>query len=167
MSDADECRREHALDQARIIRLPSGFGPRVEVLKATYQSQTFTRRTHDAYTLGIVLDGAGTFWCRGTEHFAGKGDIVAIPPGEVHTGSVGSGVDALSYLAIYLPVGLAVMHSESAGSRCGKPPEFGSVLFRDAVVRRAFEALNKTVATVNVSSHVDVRANTDGTRNLR
>jgi len=161
MSDADECRREHALDQARIIRLPSGFGPRVEVLKATYQSQTFTRRTHDAYTLGIVLDGAGTFWCRGTEHFAGKGDIVAIPPGEVHTGSVGSGVDALSYLAIYLPVGLAVLHAESAGLRGGKPPEFRSVLFRDAIVRRAFEALNKVVDAADGLRHGDGRANAD------
>jgi AraC-like DNA-binding protein len=149
------------LDQARIVMLPSGFGTHVELLKATYQSQTFTRHTHDTYTLGMVLGGAGTFWCRGTEHFAGKGDIVAIPPGEVHTGSVGSGVGALSYLAVHLPVGLAVMHSESAGLRGGKPPEFGSVLFRDAVVRRAFEALNKAVATVNVSSHGNVRANAD------
>jgi AraC-like DNA-binding protein/mannose-6-phosphate isomerase-like protein (cupin superfamily) len=161
MSEADERRREHALDQARIMRLPSGFGTRVEVLKATYQSQIFTRHTHDTYTLGMVLGGAGTFWCRGTEHFAGKGDIVAIPPGEVHTGSVGSGVDALSYLAIYLPVGLAIRHSESAGLRGGKPPEFGAVLFRDAIVRRAFEALNKAVGTVDVSRHRNVRANAD------
>ena len=131
------------MDQARIMRLSSGFGTRVEVLRATYQSQAFTRHTHDTYTLGMVLGGAGTFWCRGTEHFAVRGDIVAIPPGEVHTGSVASGADALSYLAVYLPVGLAVMHSESAGLRGGKPPEFGSVVFRDAVVGRGFEALNR------------------------
>lgn len=143
------------------MRLRSGFGPRVEVLKATYQSQTFTRHTHDTYTLGMVLGGAGTFWCRGTEHFAGTGDIVAIPPGEVHTGSVASGVDALSYVAVYLPVGLAVMHSESAGLRGGKPPEFGSVLFRDAVVRRGFEALQKVIGAVDVSCHGNVRATAD------
>lgn len=156
----DERRREHTLDQARIMRLRSGFGTRVEVLKATYQSQTFTRHTHETYTLGMVLGGAGTFWCRGTEHFAGRGDIVAIPPGEVHTGSVGSGVDTLSYLVIYLPVGLAVMHSESAGLRGGKPPEFASVLFRDAIVRRAFESLNNAVSTVDLS-HGNVLGNAD------
>jgi AraC-like DNA-binding protein/mannose-6-phosphate isomerase-like protein (cupin superfamily) len=150
------------VNQARIMRLPSGFGTRVEVLKATYQSQTFTRHTHDTYTLGMVLGGAGTFWCRGTEHFAGKDDIVAIPPEEVHTGSVGSGVDTLSYLAVYLPVGLAVMHAESAGLRGGKPPEFGSVLFRNAVVRRAFEALNKAVCTADVSCHGNIRGRADG-----
>jgi len=147
------------LDQARIMMLPSGYGTRVEVLKATYQSQTFTRHTHDTYTLGMVLGGAGTFWCRGTEHCAGKGDIVAIPPGEVHTGSVSSVVEALSYLAVHLPVSLAVLHSESVGLRGGRPPEFASVLFRDPVVRRAFEALNKAVGAVDVSRHGNVHAN--------
>lgn len=154
------------MDRARIMRLPSGFGTRVEVLRATYQSQAFARHSHDTYTLGMVLAGAGTFWCRGTEHFAGKGDIVAISPGEVHTGSVGSGVDALSYLAIYLPVGLAARHSESAGLRGGKPPEFGSVLYRDAVVRGAFEALDMATSTVDGSRHRNVGAAADARATL-
>jgi len=137
------------LDQARIVKVGSGFGKRVEVLRTTYQSQTFARHTHDTYTLGLVLGGAGTFWCRGAERFACKGDVVAIPPGEVHTGSVGIGVDTLSYLAVYLPVELAARHAEAAGAHAGKPPEFDSVVFRDPAVRRAYQALDKAIASAD------------------
>ena len=50
------------MDQARIVKVGSGFGKPVEVLRATYQSQTFARHSHDTYTLGLVLGGAGSFW---------------------------------------------------------------------------------------------------------
>jgi AraC-like DNA-binding protein/mannose-6-phosphate isomerase-like protein (cupin superfamily) len=139
-----------ALDQARIVKVGSGFGKQVEVLRTTYQSQTFARHTHDTYTLGLVLGGAGTFWCRGSERLACKGDVVVIPPGEVHTGSVVAGVDTLSYLAVYLPVGLATLHAEIAGSRSGKPPEFGSFVLRDPAVRRAYQALDQAIGSADV-----------------
>jgi AraC-like DNA-binding protein/mannose-6-phosphate isomerase-like protein (cupin superfamily) len=137
------------LDQARIVKVGSGFGTRVEVLRTTYQSQTFARHSHDTYTLGLVLSGAGTFWCRGTERLARKGDVVVIPPGEVHTGSVSSGVGSLSYLAVYLPVGVAALHAEAAGARGGNPPEFGSVVLRDPVVRRAYQGLDQAIGSAD------------------
>jgi AraC-like DNA-binding protein/mannose-6-phosphate isomerase-like protein (cupin superfamily) len=137
------------LDQARIVKVGSGFGKPVEVLRTTYQSQTFARHSHDTYTLGLVLGGAGSFWCRGAERFACKGDVVVIPPGEVHTGSVSSGVESLSYLAVYLPVELAALHAEAAGVRDGNPPEFGSLVLRDPVVRRAYQALDRAIGSVD------------------
>jgi AraC-like DNA-binding protein/mannose-6-phosphate isomerase-like protein (cupin superfamily) len=149
------------LDQARIVKVGSGFGKRVEVLRTTYKSQTFARHSHDTYTLGLVLGGAGTFWCRGEERFACKGDLVVIPPGEVHTGSVGVGVDSLSYLAIYLPVELAALHAEAAGARGGNPPEFGSVVLRDSVVRRAYQALDQAIGSRDAVRHASARGNAD------
>jgi AraC-like DNA-binding protein len=122
------------------------------MLRAIYQSQTFARHTHETYTLGMVLGGAGTFYCRGAEHFAGQGDIVVIPPEEMHTGAVASGFDTLSYLAIYLPVDLAVLHCESADLVGGGPPEFGAVVLRDPIVRRAFNGLNAAIATGTLDS---------------
>ena len=141
------------MDQARIVKVGSGFGKPVEVLRTTYQSQTFARHSHDTYTLGLVLGGAGSFWCRGAERFACKGDIVVIPPGEVHTGSVSSGVESLSYLAVYLPVGLAALHAESAGARDGKPPEFGALVLRDPCVRRAYQALDRFIGSADAFRH--------------
>jgi AraC-like DNA-binding protein len=149
------------LDQARIVKVGSGFGKRVEVLRTTYQSQIFARHSHDTYTLGLVLGGAGTFWCRGAERFACKGDVVVIPPGEVHTGSVGIGVDSLSYLAVYLPIDLAVLHAEAAGARDGKPPEFGSAVLRDPVVRRAYEALDRAIGSPDPIRHGRAPGNAD------
>ncbi len=155
------------MDQARVVKIGSGFGTRVEVLRTTYQSQTFARHSHDTYTLGLVLGGAGTFWCRGTERFARKGDVVVIPPGEVHTGSVSSGVDSLSYLAVYLPVGVAALHAEAAGARGGKPPEFGSLVLRDSVVRRAYQGLDQAIGSAegfrraHGQGHADAAADFD------
>ena len=118
-------------------------------MRTRYESQTFARHSHDTYTLGLVLAGAGTFWCRGAERFACKGDVVVIPPGEVHTGSVGSGVEALSYLAVYLPVELAALHAEAGGGRGDKPPDFGSLVLRDPFVRRAYQAIDRAIGSVD------------------
>jgi AraC-like DNA-binding protein/mannose-6-phosphate isomerase-like protein (cupin superfamily) len=150
------------LDQARIVKVGSGFGKPVEVLRTTYQSQTFARHSHDTYTLGLVLGGAGTFWCRGSERFARKGDVVVIPPGEVHTGSVSSGVESLSYLAVYLPVGLAALHAEAAGARDGKPPEFTSLVLRDSCVRRAYQALDRAIGSADAFHRGPAAGNTEG-----
>jgi len=144
------------------VRVGSGFGKPVEVLRTTYQSQTFARHSHDTYTLGLVLGGAGTFWCRGSERFACKGDVVVIPPGEVHTGSVSSGVESLSYLAVYLPVGLAALHAEAAGARDGKPPLFGSLVLRDSCVRRAYQALDKVIGSADAFHRGPAPSNAEG-----
>ncbi len=148
------------MNHARIVELTSGFGTRFEVLRTAYESQTFSRHSHDTYTLGLVLDGAGTFWCRGTEHFARKGDLVVIPPGEVHTGSVGAGIGSLAYLAIYLPVGLAALHAEAAGARGERPPEFGQVVLRDPRVRRTFQALDRVIGSAAAFRHWHSSGNT-------
>jgi len=135
-------------------------------MRATYQSQTFTRHSHDTYTLGLVLRGAGTFWCRGAERVACKGDVVVIPPGEVHTGSVGSGVESLSYLAVYLPVGLAALHAEAAGAGAGQPPEFGSLVLRDSRVRRAYQALDRAIGYATALPHGHLPGHADAAANL-
>jgi AraC-like DNA-binding protein/mannose-6-phosphate isomerase-like protein (cupin superfamily) len=133
------------LDRSRILKVASGFGARVEVLSASYESHSFARHSHDTYTIGLVTGGAGSFWCRGAERFACKGDIVVIPPGEVHTGSVSAGAEALSYVALYVPVDLATLHAIDAGCPHGKPPEFGALVLRDARVRRAFQSLDRAI----------------------
>jgi AraC-like DNA-binding protein/mannose-6-phosphate isomerase-like protein (cupin superfamily) len=135
------------VDKARIVRVGSGFGTPVEVLRASYESHSFARHSHEAYTLGLVVGGAGTFWCRGAERLARKGDIVVIPPGEVHTGSVSVGAESLAYLAIYLPVELATRHAVAAGGDDCKPPEFSALVLRDPRIRRAFQALDHAIGS--------------------
>ena len=141
------------MDQARIVKVGSGFDRPVEVMRATYQSQSFARHSHDTYTLGLVLGGAGSFWCRGAERAVCTGDTVVIPPGEVHTGSVSAGVESLSYLAIHLPVELSVLHAEAAGATDGRPPEFGIMVLRDPVVRCAYQTLDRVIGAADAIRH--------------
>src|SRR5437899_882386 len=78
-------------------------GTRIEVLHTVYHAQAFPRHSHDTYTIGVGLLGIGSIWCRGVTHVRRQGDVVVIPPGEVHTGGVGPESDVLSYLAVYVP----------------------------------------------------------------
>jgi AraC-like DNA-binding protein len=132
------------------------------VLRADYRSHSFARHSHDTYTVGLVRAGAGSFWCRGAERFVREGDIVVIPPGEVHTGSVARDAGLLSYLAIYLPVDLVALHAQSGEAENAGIPDIPSFVFLDSPVRNAFQLLD--VATENaerVRNESGVRATSD------
>jgi AraC-like DNA-binding protein len=66
---------------------------------------------------------------------------------------VGVGFESLSYLAVYLPVELAALHAEAAGTRGGNPPEFGSLVLRDPTVRRAYRALDRAIGYADDLHH--------------
>lgn len=58
----------------------------VEVLKATYITQTFTRHTHNGFGLGVVERGQLNYWTDTGEHVILPGEVVVINPGQVHWG---------------------------------------------------------------------------------
>jgi AraC-like DNA-binding protein/quercetin dioxygenase-like cupin family protein len=90
-------------DRAEIAAVPMAGGSSLELMRTSYRAQSFPRHTHDFFTIGLVLRGAGTLWYRGADHLARRGDVVVIPPGEVHTGSVAPGADVLEYVAAHVP----------------------------------------------------------------
>jgi AraC-like DNA-binding protein len=51
-----------------------------------YITQNFTRHTHDGNAIGVIEQGAETFFYRNAGHVAPAGSVVVINPGEVHTG---------------------------------------------------------------------------------
>ncbi len=59
------------------------------LLHARYLTHRFARHVHDGYALGVITAGVEAFDYRGTRHYACAGDIVAVAPDEVHTGSAG------------------------------------------------------------------------------
>lgn len=59
---------------------------KLDLLHARYITHSFTRHTHDGYAIGIIEQGAETFFYRGGLHIAPAGSAVIINPGEVHTG---------------------------------------------------------------------------------
>jgi AraC-like DNA-binding protein/quercetin dioxygenase-like cupin family protein len=90
-------------DRAEVAAVTMASGTSIELMRTSYHAQTFPKHTHDFFTIGTVLRGAGTLWYRGAEHLARRGDVVVIPPGEVHTGSVAPGAEVLEYVAAHVP----------------------------------------------------------------
>jgi transcriptional regulator GlxA family with amidase domain len=76
-------------------------------------------------------------------------------------------VESLSYLAVYLPVELSVLHAEAAGLPDGKPPEFGVLVLRDPVVRRAYRALDRVIGAADGLRHRHATGVTDAASDLR
>lgn len=72
----------------------------LEMLKASYFQQEFSRHVHEGFCIGVIEEGAQRFYRTGGEHVAPKGDIILVNADEVHTGS--SAVETgWRYRAIY------------------------------------------------------------------
>jgi AraC-like DNA-binding protein len=74
----------------------------VECLRAEAIRHPFARHSHEAYALGVIEAGVGGNSCRGALTYTIAGGIVAIGPGEVHTGFPADDLP-LSYRMVYVP----------------------------------------------------------------
>lgn len=72
----------------------------LELLKAQYHQKQFSKHVHEGYCIGVIEDGAQSFFRTGQLHTAPKGDIILVNADEIHTGS--SAVESgWKYRAIY------------------------------------------------------------------
>ena len=72
----------------------------LELLKAHYHATQFSKHTHEGYCIGVIEEGAQSFFRTGQLHIAPKGDIILVNADEIHTGS--SAVESgWRYRAIY------------------------------------------------------------------
>src|SRR5205814_1108874 len=111
-------------------------------LRTLYHAQRFPRHTHDTFTFGLGLRGTGSIWYHGQHHARGPGDIVVIPPGEVHTGGVGRGAKLLSYLAVYVPAQVWAVCADAEQIRSAEAMDLRSPVLQDAAVAAALRRLN-------------------------
>jgi AraC-like DNA-binding protein len=88
-------------------------GSELELLRVESLRHSFGKHTHDGVSIGVIDAGVGEFWCRGETHRVPPDSVVLIDPGEVHTGGVARGHDALTYRMVYVP--LAVAQEMTAG----------------------------------------------------
>lgn len=82
----------------------------IELLSATYTNFEFKKHWHNELAIGVIEAGAESVWYRGENLLIPEQQIIAINPGEVHTGL--AGVESgwryrmfyfdLSYLATHL-----------------------------------------------------------------
>ncbi len=131
-------------DRAELVSVESASGMPIELMRTSYRTQVFPKHTHEFVTIGLMLRGRGRLWIRGERHETQRGDIVVIPAGEVHTGSVAPGATVLSYLAAHVPLG--VMDEAGGGRR-----DLASPIVRDSAIAAQLERVERAMHARDVS----------------
>jgi len=105
----------------------------VELLHARYISYSFARHTHEGAAIGVIEDGAESFYYRGAQHTATASQVVMFNPGEVHTGE---GADSYGwrFRMFYLDAGLLQRAASEAAGRPRDVPFFPAAVLEDPVI---------------------------------
>ena len=116
--------------------LADGFAD-LELLHAHYVTHSFDRHMHEGFALGVILEGAEEFYYRGDNHVAAAGQLVAVNPGEIHTGQAVTG-DGWTYRMIYPGLGLMRQIALEVTGREWRYPYFPQPIFDDVDLANRF-----------------------------
>lgn len=128
---------------------------KLELLRATYITHSFSPHTHNGYAIGVIEAGAETFCYRGNVHIAPAGSIVVINPGEMHTGQA---VDEAgwSYRMLYPEVDLVQKAALEVFGRQRDIPDFANPVIWDkelaGIIRRLHITLENSVSKLERES---------------
>ena len=118
----------------------------VDVVQATYVRHSFQPHFHQTFAVGVMTGGTCALACRGSTFIVRQGHVVAIAPGEVHTGQqVGEG--GWSYRVLYPSHDIlaAALPDHHVAAR---PVEFRAPVFDDpllaALLGKVFITLEKS-----------------------
>lgn len=100
------------------------------LLNAHYYQKQFSKHVHEEYCIGVIEEGAQSFYRGGRLHVAPKGDIILVNADELHTGSsaVHSG---WRYRAIYPTPEMLIDISQGFFSEKGYAPWFDQAVVHD------------------------------------
>ncbi|NEP16422.1 MAG: AraC family transcriptional regulator [Leptolyngbya sp. SIO4C1] len=113
----------------------------IEVLKASYYSQTFTRHTHDGFGLGIVEQGQLQYGADSGEPVISPGEMVVINPGQVHWGGAASSV-GYAYRIFYPDCAMLSQALQSIRDADGLPHFSNSHICDRALAHRLWQLLD-------------------------
>ncbi len=94
--------------------------PGIELLRAKYTTQTFSRHVHDGYALGVIEQGALAFSYRGQRLIAPAGTVNLVIPGEAHDGQAATPA-GWSYRMFYLASDLLEQVAAELFGRAHRP----------------------------------------------
>jgi AraC-like DNA-binding protein/quercetin dioxygenase-like cupin family protein len=124
---------EPSLRDVATARRVEAFGG-VDVVHATYVRHSFPPHFHETFAIGVMTRGTCALACRGSTFILRAGHIVAIAPGEVHTGQqVGDG--GWSYRVMYPNRDIVAAAFPDAGPLLGLG--FDSPVFEDPMLAGA------------------------------
>ena len=76
----------------------------IEIINAAYKAQAFSRHVHEAYTIGVIEQGAQRFYRSGDVHIAETDSIILVNADDVHTGDLGNEIIAKELFELSLPI---------------------------------------------------------------
>ena len=88
--------------ESRVQYGRASFEPAVEYFQARRYRPDFRPHAHESLALGVIEDGVGGNFWRGSREYSRAGQVVTINPDDVHTG-FSAGPSLLSYSMLYLP----------------------------------------------------------------
>jgi AraC-like DNA-binding protein len=135
-----------ALDRAEVMRLELMPGVDVELMRTWYQHQVFPKHSHDYFTIALGLRGAGVVWFGGANHVRRRGEIVVIPPEEVHTGQPAPGTPVLSYLAAHVPPSVLALCAEAHGLEASRIADIAPAILEDPLIGAALHRLDAAMS---------------------
>lgn len=109
----------------------------IERISARFVRQYFPAHSHDAYLIGLTLEGAEEFVQARSHGISLPGQIRLIDPGVVHAGGPPRG-GAWSYEALYVPPALL---AAVAGSVEDAPPRFDQPVVDDPALANGLRSL--------------------------
>lgn len=116
------------LEQANFLHVKELGG--LELLKARYHQKQFSKHVHEGYCIGVIEEGAQSFFRTGQLHTAPKGDIILVNADEIHTGS--SAVESgWGYRAIYPTPEMLLDISQDFFTLKNSVPWFPTAVVRD------------------------------------
>ncbi|MGE5549385.1 MAG: AraC family ligand binding domain-containing protein [Bacteroidota bacterium] len=105
----------------------------LELLRAQYVTHAFAPHIHEGYAIGVIEAGAEGFLYRGAYHVAPAGTMVALNPGERHTGEAAAR-SGWTYRMLYPEARLLQQAAAEVAGRSRAMPFFGRCVIRDELV---------------------------------
>lgn len=118
---------------------------RLDALHAHFTTHAFARHWHEYYVIGLVEDGAQSFWCRRATYTTPRGGLILLNPGEPHTGQAMI-EDGFTYRALY-PTNAHVAQAMAELGRPGELPLFPLARIDDAPLAADVRALHAMLAS--------------------
>ena len=127
----------------------------LELMRATYTGQCFSRHMHERFAIGVVEAGVGAFVYRGATRVARRGDIFVIHPGEAHTGG-GLKHHSCTYRVLYPDELLLLSVTPGSTGAVRNTPFFTDAIIRDketaALIRRLHIVLESSTTRLEQES---------------
>ena len=128
-----------AAEYARFFRADD-LAP-LECLDARYVEHVFAPHFHEEYVVNTLIQGSQRYHYHGSSHQAGRGQLIVINPGEVHTGEAGE-ESGWAYRGFYPSAAFMRRLAQEISGRADAVPYFRATVLHDAELAERLNQLH-------------------------